>query len=88
MEWKDNKDAPIRHEKGNGKYLGKVWKFVETVGSILGFALLFGPPAWQEVNRGVTSALLVVLIVAGGFGLFLLTAIIRSQLEPPYEEKT
>lgn len=66
----------------------KVWSFIEAVGSILGFALLLGPPAFQDINRGVTIALLVTLAIAGGFGAFLMAAIVKSQREPSYFEKS
>jgi hypothetical protein len=60
---------------------------VETFGSLLGFAVLFGPPAWSEVNRGVTIALLVTLGISAFFGLGLLWKIALAQREPPYEQR-
>jgi hypothetical protein len=60
---------------------------VETFGSLLGFLVLFGPPAWSEVNRGVTIALLCTVGIAGAFGVVLLIKIASSQREKPYEQR-
>jgi hypothetical protein len=59
----------------------------ELAGSLIGFLWLFGPPAWQEVGRGVTIALLVVLGIAGGSGVALIYIVVRSQVQPPYTWK-
>jgi hypothetical protein len=62
----------------------RLWSLIETTGSILGLAILFGPPAWQPINRGVTIVLGIVLIIAGVSGVTVLILIARAQAQPPY----
>jgi hypothetical protein len=58
----------------------------EIATSLLGFIWLFGPAAWQTVNRTVTlwllTALLVILIA---IAIFFLVIVIQSIRQPPYD---
>lgn len=67
--------------------LKRLWAVVEVLGTLIGFLWLFGPPAWQPVNRGVTTALLVLVLLIGGFGAYLIVAIVVSQRQPPYSDR-
>jgi type IV secretory pathway VirB2 component (pilin) len=60
---------------------------METAGSILGLALLFGPPGWQPINRGITIVLGIVLIFAGVSGVTILVLIAKAQAQPPYIDR-
>lgn len=62
----------------------KLWAIIEVFGTLLGFFWLFAPPAWQEVNRGVTITLLVVLVLCALASLGLIIYIIIDQRKPVY----
>lgn len=48
----------------------KVWAAVETLSSLLGLVLLFGPQTWREANlRAVFAVLLIVVLFMGTFGV-------------------
>ena len=66
----------------------RAWAVIEVFGTLLGFFWLFAPPAWQEVNRGVTIALLVVLALCALASLGLIIHLIIDQRKPPYLEES
>jgi hypothetical protein len=57
--------------------------FIEIIGTFIGWLLLFGPPSWQGVSRGVTITLVITIIISLVSGLAILVLVIRSQMEPP-----
>jgi hypothetical protein len=63
----------------------RVLFYLELASTCAGFLVLLGPPAWQEVNRGVTYALLITLGIAAIAGLFLVGHLYRNQRQAPYE---
>jgi hypothetical protein len=64
--------------------LKRAWTVFELLGSLLGFVWLIGPPAWQEIPRGVTEALLIVVGLCGIVGAGLLLHLAHNQRQPPY----
>lgn len=59
--------------------------YLELVSCLAGFGVLFGPPAWQDINRGVTYGLLITLIVAAVSGAVLVGHLYSNQRQAPYE---
>lgn len=63
----------------------RIWSLIEIIGTLLGFLLLFGPPSWNGVNRGITIALAIVCAFALSVGIAFLVIVIQSIRQPPYE---
>lgn len=60
----------------------RIWTALELAASVLGFALLFGPPAWQDANlRAVFTVLAIVVVFVGCVGVVALW----PQLSHTYE---
>lgn len=58
---------------------------LETIGSLIGFVWLLGPPSWQDINRGTTIALLFVLFLTAITALILSIHLYHNQNKAPYD---
>jgi hypothetical protein len=63
----------------------RIWSLIEIIGTSLGFLLLFGPPSWSGVNRGITIVLAIVCAFALGAGIAFLVIVVQSIRQPPYD---
>lgn len=62
----------------------RVDSILSIIGALAGFLLLLGPPAWQEVNRAITYAILITLLIALIAAGIISIRIYLDQRRPPY----